>query len=114
MNITITILSCIVLYLVITKLVQRSEIKRLKYRLDYKHKKVNKLVVDNTNKIMVLHVEDGELTPSLIKSMSNDFQELKEKGYYAVVLDKTFGVNQKQFSIELATKLKHELNKEDE
>ncbi|MDW4264066.1 hypothetical protein QI202_00510 [Staphylococcus saprophyticus] len=112
MNITITILSCIVLYLVITKLVQRSEIKRLKYRLDYKHKKVNEFVVDNTNKIMVLHVEDGELTPSLIKSMSNDFQELKEKGYYAIVLDKTFEANQKRLSFDTVTKIKEDLNKE--
>ena len=113
MNITITMLSCIISYLVITKLMQRSEIKMLKYKLDYKHKKVNELVVDSTNKIMVLHLENATITPNLLEKISNDFQELKEKGYYAIVLDKTFEVNQKYFSIELATKLKHELNEED-
>ncbi|MBO1213786.1 hypothetical protein J3T78_04635 [Staphylococcus nepalensis] len=114
MNITITILSCFLLYLVATKIMQRSEIKRLKYRLDYKHKKVNELIVDSTNKIIVLHLENGTISPGQLEKIRNDFQGFEEKGYYLIVLDKTFDVNQKQLSIELATKLKHELNKEDE
>lgn len=114
MNITITILSCIVLYLVITKLMQRSEIKRLKYRLDYKHKKVNEIIVDNKNKIVVLHVENGMFTRDMRKDIDKNFQGLKDKGYYVIVIDKTFDVIEKRFSQELAHKFRNEItSKED-
>ncbi|MEB6799946.1 hypothetical protein [Staphylococcus saprophyticus] len=113
MNITITILSCIVLYLVITKLVQRSEIKSLKYELEKKHTKVNQFVVDSENKIVILHLENGLIKPSTLEIIRNDFQELEEKGYYAIVLDKTFEANQKRLSFDTVTKIKEDLNKED-
>lgn len=79
MGTTIIILSCIVLYLVITKFMQRSEIKNLRYRLHHKHRKVNELVVDSTNKIMIFHLENATITPVLRDKISNDFQDTKKR-----------------------------------
>ena len=110
MNITIIIISAISLYLAITKLMQRSKIKTLEYKLEKNHRKVNELIVDSKNKIMVLHLEYGTITPEAISKISRDFQELKEMGYYVIVLDKTFDVKRKYLSRDIVTKLKRELN----
>lgn len=114
MNITITTLSCIVIYLVISKIMQRSEIKRLNYRLNHKSEKVNELVVDNENKIVVLHVENGMLTPDMLDDINENFRELKDKGYYVIAIDKTFNVMEKRFSQELAYKFRSEMNYKEE
>ena len=114
MNITITILSCIVLYLVITKLVQRSEIKSLKYELEKKHTKVNQFVVDSENKIVILHLENGLITPDVRKDINENFQELKDKGYYVIAVDETFNVIEKHFSQELAHKFRSEITSKEE
>lgn len=110
MDIITVILSLLVLYLVVSKIMQRSEIKRLRHTLENKRGKVNEFVVDSTNKIIVLHLENGTISPGQLEKISNDFQELKEKGYYVIVLDKTFEVDKTHFSIELVTELKRELN----
>lgn len=114
MNIQIITLSCIVLCLVATKIMQRSEIKRLKYKLENKRKKVNKFIVDNKNKIIVLHVENGLITPDVRKDINENFQELKDKGYYVIAVDETFNVIEKHFSQELAHKFRSEITSKEE
>lgn len=109
MNITIIIISAIALYLAITKIMQRSKIKTLEYKLEKNHGKVNELIVDSKNKIMVLHLEYGTITPESISKISRDFQKLDEKGYHVIVLDKSFDIKQKRLSDDIVTKLKREL-----
>ena len=94
---------------------QRSEIKSLRDKLEYKSKKVNEIIVDNKNKIVVLHVENGMLTHDVREDINKDFQRLKDKGYYVIAIDKTFNVMEKHFSQELAHEFRSEItSKEDE
>ena len=111
MNITIATLSCIVIYLVVSKMMQRSEIKRLNYKLNNKSKKVNELVVDAKNKIVVLHVENGMLTPDMLDNINRDFRELKDKGYYVIAIDKTFDVKEYEHTDEQIREIKDKWDK---
>lgn len=114
MNITITTLSCIIIYLVISKVMQRAEIKSLRDKLELKCRKVNEIIVDNKNKIVVLHVENGMLTHDMREDINKNFQGFKDKGYYVIAIDKTFNVMEKHFSQELAHKFRSEItSKED-
>jgi len=93
---------------------QKSEIKRVKYKLENKRKKVNEIIVDNKNKIIVLHLENGLITRDMSEDINKNFQELKDKGYYVIVVDKRFNVIEKHFSQELAHKFRSEITSKEE
>ena len=59
---------------------------------------------------MILHLEYGTITPDIKERISHDFNSLIKKGYYVIVLDKSFDIKQKRLSDDIVTKLKRELN----
>lgn len=100
------ILGVIAILSLISNTVQSDKIRSLKYQLDYKRSRPQKLMMDADNKVVVFQFMSG-INKDALKQFKNSSKSLIDKGYLVLAVDETFEVTNINFNDEDIDKAKY-------
>ncbi|WP_436860465.1 hypothetical protein [Staphylococcus caeli] len=96
--ITSIILGCIALLSLISGSIKSDKIRSLKYQLDYKRSRPQKLMVDTDNKVVIFQFMTGRLSEDALKQFEDSSKTLIDKDYLVLAVDDTFDVTNINFN----------------
>lgn len=97
--ITSIILGSIALLSLITGSIKSDKIRSLKYQLDYKRSRPQKLMMDADNKVVVFRFMSG-INEDALKQFKDSNKALIDKDYLVLAVDDTFEVTNINFNDE--------------
>lgn len=96
---TSIILGSIALLSLITGSIKSDKIRSLKYQLDYKRNRPQKLMMDTDNKVVVFQFMTG-ISEDALNQFKDSSKSLIDKDYLVLAVDETFEVTNINFSDE--------------
>ena len=97
--ITSIIFGSIALLNLISGSIKSDKIRSLKYQLDYKKSRPQKLMMDADNKVVVFQFMSG-ISEGALKQFEDSSKSLIDKGYLVLAVDETFEVTNINFNDE--------------
>lgn len=95
--ITSIILGCIALLSLISGSIKSDKIRSLKYQLDYKRSRPQKLMMDTDNKVVVFQFMTG-ISEDTLNQFKDSSKALIDKNYLVLAVDETFDVTSINFN----------------
>lgn len=91
------ILGCIALLSLISGSIKSDKIRSLKYQLDYKRSRPQKLMMNTDNKVVVFQFMTG-ISEDALKQFEDSSKPLIDKDYLVLAVDDTFEVTNINFN----------------